>query len=88
MHSPRRSRRSFASSRDVRSGAYCALMQRLRMLSEAECYARCYGWRGSEAAVKVSRIESRRARYEPTVAGETLRALLEQKLDAREPEAA
>lgn len=63
-------------------------MQRLRTLSEAECYASCYGWRGSEEAVKVSRLEPRRPRYEPTVAGETIRALLEQKLDAREPEAA
>ena len=32
------------------------LVQRLRTLSEAECYARCYGWRG-EDGVKVVRVE-------------------------------
>jgi hypothetical protein len=28
-------------------------MQRLRPLSEEECYLRCYGWTGTEDAVKV-----------------------------------
>ncbi|MFN8223011.1 MAG: hypothetical protein U0R50_07125 [Gaiellales bacterium] len=28
-------------------------MQRLRPLSEAECYIRCYGWLGEEDAVRV-----------------------------------
>jgi hypothetical protein len=61
-------------------------MQRLRMLSEAECYARCYGWR--DEAVTVIRIEPRRPRYEPAVSGELLRSSFESKLDSREPEAA
>ena len=61
-------------------------MQRLRTLSEAECYARCYGWRG-EDAVKVVSVE-RRPRYETSVSGELLRSLFEDKLDQREPEAA
>jgi hypothetical protein len=57
-------------------------------LSEAECYARCYGWR-SEESVRVVVIEPRRPRYEPPHAsGEFLRALFEEKLDTREPEAA
>ena len=38
-------------------------MQRLRPLSEEECYLRCYGWRGSEDAVKV-RPGRRRARVD------------------------
>ena len=62
-------------------------MQRLRTLSEAECYARCYGWRG-EDAVKVVSVEPRRPRYETSVSGELLRSLFEDKLDQREPEAA
>jgi hypothetical protein len=62
-------------------------MQRLRSLSEAECYARCYGWRG-EDAVRVIPVEPRRPRYETAVSGELLRALFEDKLDSREPEAA
>ena len=28
-------------------------MERLRTLSEAECYERCYGWRYNEDSVKV-----------------------------------
>jgi hypothetical protein len=62
-------------------------MQRLRKLSEAECYARCYGWRG-EDGVKVVSVVSRSPRYETSVSGELLRSLFEDKLDSREPEAA
>jgi hypothetical protein len=62
-------------------------MQRLRALSEAECYARCYGWRG-EDAVKVIAVEPRRPRFDTPVSGELLRSLFEDKLDRREPEAA
>ena len=62
-------------------------MQRLRTLSEAECYARCYGWRG-EDAVKLVVAEPRRRHYELPVSGEFLRSLFEDKLDSREPEAA
>ena len=62
-------------------------MQRLRKLSEAECYARCYGWRG-EDAVKVISVVRAQPRYETPVSGELLRSLFEEKLDSREPEAA
>lgn len=62
-------------------------MQRLRTLSEAECYARCYGWRG-EDSVKVVKAEAHFPRYETIVSGELLRSLFETKLDSREPEAA
>ena len=62
-------------------------MERLRTLSEAECYERCYGWRWSEESVKVVRREPD-PRAEPSEAGEQLRRMLELRLDAREPEAA
>jgi hypothetical protein len=56
-------------------------------LSEAECYARCYGLRG-EDSVKVTKIEADPFRYETFVSGELLRSLFEDRLDSREPEAA
>ena len=59
---------------------------RLRSLSEAECYARCYGDR--EESVRIVRLERRRLRAEMRVSGEELRRLFEERLDAREPEAA
>jgi hypothetical protein len=58
-------------------------MRRLRTLSEAECYARCYGDR---EGVKIVSVEPRRPRYSLDLSGEALRALFEEKLDAREPE--
>ena len=58
-------------------------MRRLRTLSEAECYARCYGDR---EGVKIVSIEPRRPRYELDVTGEDLREMFEERLDAREPE--
>jgi len=63
-------------------------MERLRTLSEAECYERCYGWRHTEETVKVlPRGGGGRERPADDV-GERLRMLLELRLDAREPEAA
>ena len=61
-------------------------MERLRTLSEAECYLRCYGSRGSEDSVKVLRREPD-LRVESSDVGERLRMLLELRLDAREVEA-
>ncbi len=61
-------------------------MERLRTLSEAECYERLYGWRYTEDAVKVVPRGAT-----PSVEddyGEHMRALFELRLDAREPEAA
>ncbi|MEN3342107.1 MAG: hypothetical protein V7644_1511 [Actinomycetota bacterium] len=56
-------------------------MRRLRTLSEAECYARCYlGW---EPTVTVIRLEPQQPRRASTIAGEDLRKLLEARLDAR-----
>jgi len=61
-------------------------VQRLRRLSEAECYARCYG-RRYEESVRVIHVRPRPPRYE-TVSEELLRLLFEEKVDARAPEAA
>ena len=62
-------------------------MERLRTLSEAECYERCYGWRYDEDTVKVL-PRQRAGTREPSDVGERLRTLLELRLDAREAEAA
>jgi hypothetical protein len=57
---------------------------RLRVLNEAECYARCYG--DHEDSVLLVEFEPRRARFESTLSGEDIRRLFELRLDAREPE--
>ena len=67
--------------------------ERLRTLSEAECYARCYGWRWEDDSVKVlpssfKREAGQDPRSELSERGERLRRLLELRLDAREAEAA
>jgi hypothetical protein len=62
-------------------------MERLRTLSEAECYERCYGWRHDEDSVKVLPRHGAPAAERVDV-GERLRMLLELRLDAREREAA
>lgn len=59
-------------------------VRRLRPLTEAECYARCYG--SSDDNVRVIRLEPRRRRYPTSVTGEELRRRFEARLDAREPE--
>jgi hypothetical protein len=58
-------------------------MRRLRPLSEAECYARCYG--GWDDTVRIVRLEPRRARPELALEGEALRVRFEEFLDARDP---
>jgi hypothetical protein len=65
--------------------------ERLRTLSEAECYARCYGWRWEDDSVKVLPSSFRRdaqPRDELAERGERLRRLFELRIDAREAEAA
>jgi len=61
--------------------------ERLRTLSEAECYERCYGWRYTEDTVKVLQRQID-PRTEASDVGERLRMLLELRLDARDVEAA
>ena len=60
-------------------------MRRLRRLSEAECYARCYG--ASDDTVRVIRLDRPRADVR-RMSGEQIRRLFEDRLDGREPEAA
>jgi hypothetical protein len=57
---------------------------RLRVLNEAECYARCYG--DHTATVHLVVVESARPRFESTLSGEDIRRLFELRLDARDPE--
>jgi hypothetical protein len=73
-------------ARSVRPASYGADVQRLRTLTEAECYSRCYGQ--SEGTVRVVKVPPRLSRYQALVSGELLRTLFEEKLDSREPEAA
>jgi len=56
-------------------------VRRLRQLSEAECYARCY--RGWDPTVTVVKLEPRRPRFETAVTGEQLRRSFEARIDAR-----
>ena len=63
-------------------------MQRLRPLSEVECYLRCYGWRGGEDTVKVIRPHDAAGGAGPDLLAERIRLAFEAQLEAREPEAA
>ena len=56
---------------------------RLRALSEAEAYARCYG-EGDES-VRFVKMEPRRPRLFYGVSGEDLRQAFESRLQGREP---
>jgi hypothetical protein len=56
-------------------------MRRLRTLTEAECYCRCYG--SADESVKVVRLPPRER--ETRLTGERLRLLFERRLDLREP---
>jgi hypothetical protein len=57
---------------------------RLRVLDEAECYARCYGDR--DVSVEVIAFVPPRPRVESRLTGEDIRRLFELRLDARDPE--
>jgi hypothetical protein len=57
---------------------------RLRALSEAECYHRCYP--GGDESVRLVRLEPRRPRYATRLSGEDLRRRFEERLDGREPD--
>jgi hypothetical protein len=58
---------------------------RLRPLSEAECYARCYARSGDERVSFVRVLPRPVPRV--TMTGEQLRGLFEERLDTRGPEA-
>jgi hypothetical protein len=69
----------------VRPHSVRAVTNRLRALSEAEAYARCYG--GGRFDVRIVKVQ-RRPRYDPRVSGEDLRQAFEQRLEGREPDGA
>jgi hypothetical protein len=61
-------------------------MQRLRPLSEDECYIRCYGWIGEDDAVRVVRLDD-----EPesvAILTERIRLAFEARISGTEQEAA
>jgi hypothetical protein len=62
-------------------------MQRLRPLSETECYLRCYGWRGSEDTVRVLRADPA-PREAPSIVAERIRLAFEAMIGGRDSEAA
>ena len=70
--------------RSVRSGDYLPSMQRLRHLTEQECYTRIYGDRDETVRVVGSKV---RESAFPTLSGETLRELFETRIDDRDPDA-
>ena len=62
-------------------------MQRLRPLTEQECYLRCYGWVGDDDDVRVVR-HGDDAPEATAVLTERIRLAFEALIDEREPEAA
>jgi hypothetical protein len=56
---------------------------RLRPLTEAECYARCYG--EGDDNVRFVKLEPRRPRFDIGMSGEELRRAFESRLDERDP---
>ena len=57
---------------------------RLRPLTEAEAYARCYG--EGDDNVRFVKVEPRRPRFFARVSGEDLRRAFESRLNKREPD--
>jgi hypothetical protein len=62
-------------------------MTRLRPLSEAECYLRCYGRRGAEYTVRIVEPAAQEP-PRPSLLGDRIRLLFEAALEPSEPEAA
>jgi hypothetical protein len=56
-------------------------VRRLRTLTEAECWARCYG--AYDPTVSIVRLEPRRKRFQLKVSGEDIRKRLEERIDSR-----
>jgi hypothetical protein len=54
-------------------------VRRLRTLTEAEVWARCYG--AYDSTVSIVRLEPRRPRFPTTVSGEDIRRRLEERID-------
>lgn len=63
-------------------------MQRLRPLSEEECYLRCYGWVGTDDVRVVPSAPPASASLTDTVVTERVRLAFEARLAERDAEAA
>jgi hypothetical protein len=63
-------------------------MQRLRPLSEEECYLRCYGWVGDDDDVRVLEPADATSPETAIALTERIRLAFEARLDEREAEAA
>ena len=63
-------------------------MQRLRELTEEECYLRCYGWVGEDDDVTVLGAGAARRREDVSVTTERIRRAFEARLERRDREAA
>jgi hypothetical protein len=63
-------------------------MQRLRPLSEEECYLRCYGWVGSDDVRIVPAVDAASAAIADAAVTERIRRAFEERLAEREAEAA
>jgi hypothetical protein len=64
-------------------------MQRLRELTEEECYLRCYGWVGDDDDVRVIREAATEGCDEgASVLTERIRRAFEARLEPRDQEAA
>ena len=63
-------------------------MQRLRELTEEECYLRCYGWVGEDDGVTVIRDEPDRRGSGTAEQSERIRRAFEERLEGRDREAA
>jgi len=61
-------------------------IERLRPLDEAAAHARCHGDR--DDSVRVVKLPPRRARYDLLATGEEIRRRLEERIDARDADAA
>lgn len=57
-------------------------MQRLRPLSEQECYLRCYGWVGEDDDVQVVRVSDREAEANAVMTDRIRRAFEARLVDA------
>jgi len=69
---------------EARADGVACLAMRLRPLSEAEAYARCYG--EGDDNVRFVKLEPRRPRFFFGVSGEDLRRAFESRLSKRDPE--
>lgn len=63
-------------------------MQRLRPLSEQECYLRCYGWTGTDDVRVVRDLPAAAAAAADAVLTERIRLAFEARIAEREAEAA